>query len=91
VQVISAVPGVLAALKIAAPAALLGAIIGEFLGNVDSGIGVSMTIAEQQLVVARTWGIALVAALVAGVAYGAIALVARLLTPWVNGRSGVPR
>jgi ABC-type nitrate/sulfonate/bicarbonate transport system permease component len=91
VQVISAVPGVLAALKIAAPAALLGAIIGEFLGNVDSGIGVSMTIAEQQLDVARTWGIALVAAVVAGVAYGAIALIARLLTPWVNGRSGAPR
>jgi ABC-type nitrate/sulfonate/bicarbonate transport system permease component len=91
VQVISAVPGVLAALKIAAPAALLGAIIGEFLGNVDSGIGVAMTIAEQQLDVARTWGIALVAALVAGAAYGVIALVASILTPWVSGKSGRSR
>jgi ABC-type nitrate/sulfonate/bicarbonate transport system permease component len=76
-------------LKIAAPAALLGAIIGEFLGNVDSGMGVSMTIAEQQLDVARTWGIAFVAAAVAGAAYGVIALAGRLLTPWVN--SGAPR
>jgi ABC-type nitrate/sulfonate/bicarbonate transport system permease component len=89
IQVISALPGVLTALKIAAPAALLGAIIGEFLGNVDSGMGVSMTIAEQQLDVARTWGIAFVAAAVAGAAYGIIALAGRLLTPWVN--SGAPR
>jgi ABC-type nitrate/sulfonate/bicarbonate transport system permease component len=88
VQVVSALPGMLTALKIAAPAALLGAIIGEFLGNVDSGLGVSMTIAEQQLSVARTWGIALVAAAVAGVAYGVISLVGRVLTPWVDGRSG---
>lgn len=90
VQIIAAIPGVLAALKIAAPAALLGAIIGEFLGNVDSGLGVSMTIAEQQLDVSRTWGIALVAAVVAGAAYGVISLAARFLAPWVSGRSGVP-
>ena len=68
---IAALPSTLAALKIAAPAALLGAIIGEYLGRVDAGLGVAMTISEQQLEVARTWGIALVAGAIAGLGYAA--------------------
>ncbi|MFI7399503.1 ABC transporter permease [Streptomyces sp. NPDC049541] len=82
VRVIAALPSTLAALKIAGPAALLGAIIGEYLGRVDSGLGIAMTIAQQQLDVPRTWGIALVSGAVAGVAYGVVGLVARYALPW---------
>ena len=82
VRVVAALPGILAALKIAGPAALLGAIIGEYLGRVDNGLGIAMTIAQQQLDVPRTWGIALVSGAVAGVAYGAVGLVARFALPW---------
>lgn len=82
VRVMAALPSVLAALKIAAPGALLGAIIGEYLGRVDTGLGVAMTVSQQQLDVARTWGIALVAGAVAGLAYGVTALIARFLLPW---------
>jgi len=68
VRAIAALPSTVAALKIAAPAALLGAIIGEYLGRVDAGPGrPAVTISEQQLEVARTWGIALVAGALAGV------------------------
>jgi ABC-type nitrate/sulfonate/bicarbonate transport system permease component len=82
VRLIAALPSTLAALKIAGPAALLGAIIGEYLGRVDSGLGIAMTIAQQQLDVPRTWGIALVSGAVAGVAYGVIGLIARYALPW---------
>jgi ABC-type nitrate/sulfonate/bicarbonate transport system permease component len=88
VQLIASIPGVLAALKIAAPAALLGAIIGEYLGGIDTGLGVAMTIAQQQYEVARVWGLALVAGLLAGVAYAVIALVARFAAPWSSGTAG---
>jgi ABC-type nitrate/sulfonate/bicarbonate transport system permease component len=70
-----------AALRIAAPAAVLGAIIGEYLGA-ERGLGVSMINSQQALEVSRTWAIALVATAVAGVGYGITALVGRLLTPW---------
>ncbi|MEU1273883.1 ABC transporter permease subunit [Streptomyces sp. NPDC005799] len=82
VRLIAALPSTLAALKIAGPAALLGAIIGEYLGRVDNGLGIAMTIAQQQLDVPRTWGIALVSGAVAGVAYGVVGLVARYALPW---------
>lgn len=82
VRVIAALPSTLAAVKISAPAALLGAIIGEYLGHIDTGLGVAMTISETSLNVSRTWGIALIAGAVAGLGYGLTALVGRLLLPW---------
>ncbi|WP_280270779.1 ABC transporter permease [Nocardia wallacei] len=84
VQVIAALPNTLAALKIAAPSAVLGAIIGEYLGGVDSGIGVALTAAQTSYNVPRTWGMALAAAALAGLGYAAVALVARLLAPWTG-------
>jgi ABC-type nitrate/sulfonate/bicarbonate transport system permease component len=82
VRVIAALPATLAALKVAAPAALLGAIIGEYLGHIDTGLGVAMTVSEAAVEVPRTWGIALISGLVAGIGYGLTALIARLALPW---------
>jgi ABC-type nitrate/sulfonate/bicarbonate transport system permease component len=81
VRLRAALPSLFAALRIAAPAAILGAIIGEYLGA-ESGLGVAMINSEQSLQIERTWGIALVATALAGLAYGLTALVGRLLTPW---------
>lgn len=86
VQLISSVPAVLAALRVAAPSAVLGAIIGEYLGGVDTGLGVAMTISQQQYLVSRTWGLALVAGLVAGLGYVLIGLVGRVAAPWARGQ-----
>jgi ABC-type nitrate/sulfonate/bicarbonate transport system permease component len=74
-------PNLFAGLKIAAPAALLGAIIGEYLGG-ERGLGVAMINSQQALAIPRTWGIALVATALAGIGYGLTAVVGRLLTPW---------
>jgi ABC-type nitrate/sulfonate/bicarbonate transport system permease component len=84
VRLMAALPSTFAALKIAAPASLLGAIIGEYMGRVDSGLGVAMTVSQQSLQVSRTWGLALVAGAVAGLGYGITTLVARFVTPWAR-------
>lgn len=78
-----ALPYVFRGLRIAAPAALLGAIIGEFLGA-GSGIGVVMVQAEQGLQVARTWAAAGLSTAVAGAAYAVVGLVERVLLPWTR-------
>jgi ABC-type nitrate/sulfonate/bicarbonate transport system permease component len=85
VRLIAALPSTFAALKIAAPSAVLGAIIGEYLGQVNNGLGLAMVVAEQQLQVERTWGVALVAGALAATGYGVVALVARFAIPWERG------
>jgi ABC-type nitrate/sulfonate/bicarbonate transport system permease component len=81
VRLRSSLPSLFAALRIAAPAAVLGAIIGEFIGG-NTGLGVAMINSQQSLDIPRTWGIALVATGTAGLAYGVTSLVGRLVTPW---------
>jgi ABC-type nitrate/sulfonate/bicarbonate transport system permease component len=87
VRVVAALPHVLNALKIAAPAAMLGAIIGEYLGGIDNGLGVVLTVAQQQYLVARTWALALVTGALAGLGYAIFAVIARFVTPWSTGSS----
>ncbi|WP_436523110.1 ABC transporter permease [Actinoplanes sp. HUAS TT8] len=84
VRLRASLPSLFAGLRIAAPAAMLGAIIGEYLGA-ESGLGVAMINSQQALAVERTWGIALVATALSGAAYALTALVGRLLTPWAPG------
>jgi len=81
VRLWACLPSLFAGLRIAAPAAVLGAIIGEYLGG-EKGLGIAMIAAQTSLVVPRTWAIALVATAAAALAYAATALVERLLTPW---------
>ncbi|MCU1688997.1 MAG: transporter permease [Jatrophihabitantaceae bacterium] len=88
VRLINAIPSALAALKVAGPAAILGAILGEFLGGVDSGLGPAMTASQANINIERTWALALVAGLLSGLAYGAIALIARVATPWAPKPGG---
>jgi ABC-type nitrate/sulfonate/bicarbonate transport system permease component len=81
VRVRAALPSLFAALRIAAPAAILGAIIGEYMGG-ESGIGIAMIASQTSYEVNRTWGLAIVAGLLACVAYGITAYIGRALTPW---------
>ena len=90
VRVRAALPDYFAALKISAPAAVLGAVIGEFIGGSENGLGVALVAARANADSARVWGVAWVATAVAGLGYALIALVGRLLTPWAPSarRSG---
>jgi ABC-type nitrate/sulfonate/bicarbonate transport system permease component len=86
VRLITALPSLLAALKIAAPAAFLGAVLGEyFLVGVDSGIGIRLLSAQFANDATTVWTLALTSGGVAGLAYFVIDRVGRLLTPWSGG------
>ncbi|MDZ4233542.1 MAG: ABC transporter permease subunit, partial [Dietzia sp.] len=60
VQLLSGLPRMLAALKIAVPAAFLGAIVGEFMGQ-PRGLGAALVVAQQASDVTRTWSLAIMA------------------------------
>jgi ABC-type nitrate/sulfonate/bicarbonate transport system permease component len=77
----SALPAAFAGLAISGPAAVLGAIVGEYLGA-SQGLGVALISANENLDSRRTFAIALVATAIAGAAYMAVSLLGRLLTPW---------
>ncbi|MDT0269133.1 ABC transporter permease subunit [Streptomyces sp. DSM 44915] len=81
VRALAALPSVLTALRIAVPAALLGTVIGEFMGQ-ERGLGAALVVAQQTSDVERTWGITLVCAAVALLAFLAVGLAERLVTPW---------
>lgn len=90
VQVIAALPATISGIKIAAPASLLGAIIGEYLGGVDKGLGVAITASQQTYNVARTWGLALVCGAVAGLGYLIIGFIGWVVTPWERAPTSGP-
>ena len=82
VKLFAALPATVNALKIGIPAAILGAIIGEYLGGVDSGIGVALAVAQRSIQVERTWIFGLSAALVTSLGYALLSVLGRVLLPW---------
>ncbi|ROS76900.1 ABC transporter permease [Cellulomonas sp. PhB143] len=85
VRLVAALPNIVSALQIAVPAAFLGAILGEYVGKVDVGLGPAMVNAQQSLIAARVWGLALASGAVALLGYGFFGLVRRAVTPWSRG------
>jgi ABC-type nitrate/sulfonate/bicarbonate transport system permease component len=81
VRIRASLPSLFAGLRIAGPAAVLGAIVGEYTGA-DRGIGVAMLSAQAHLDAPAAWALALVATAAAAVIYALTAVVGRLLTPW---------
>jgi ABC-type nitrate/sulfonate/bicarbonate transport system permease component len=88
VRLRAALPSTFAAFKIAAPSAILGAIVGEYLGNQDRGLGIMMINSQATLEIPRTWGVALLCTAIAGICYFAIGLVGRAVTPWASPEAG---
>lgn len=86
VQLIAALPSLFAALKIAAPAAFLGAVLAEYLGSGgDSTIGRALIAAQSQSDAPQLWYLALVCGGIAGLGYFLVGVVARIVTPWTTG------
>ncbi len=84
VRLRAALPSLFTALQIAAPSAILGAIIGEYIGDASKGLGVMMILSEQGFRVARTWGIALFCTVIASGLYALTGLLRRFVTPWAE-------
>jgi ABC-type nitrate/sulfonate/bicarbonate transport system permease component len=79
VQLRAAVVPIAGALSLAAPAAMVGAMIGEYLGG-DSGLGAQLVQAQQALNVERAWAVAIEATALSTLAYLGIGVLARRLS-----------
>ena len=87
VRLIAALPSILNALQIAVPSAFLGAVLGEYMGAIDRGVGITLIRLQGNLDSTRVWAVFLLCALVALAGYALVGLIARFVTPWVSGRS----
>ncbi len=76
----ASIPGLLSGLRVAAPAAILGAILAEFGSGARWGLGSFLLGSLGRGNPARIWGIGLTATLMAAIAYGLCALLARRFT-----------
>ncbi|MBB2977126.1 ABC-type nitrate/sulfonate/bicarbonate transport system permease component [Microbacterium endophyticum] len=85
VRLIAALPAILNALQIAVPAAFLGAVLGEFFGKVEAGVGLAMILAQQNSDAPLVWALALASGAVALLGFGLVGLIARLVAPWSKG------
>ena len=80
VQFRSALPSILGGFRVAAPAAVLGAILAEFGGGGRFGLGTYLLGSLGRADPPRLWGIGLMATLIAGLAYAGFALLGARIT-----------
>jgi NitT/TauT family transport system permease protein len=88
VRVPSALPYVFASLRIGAAAAVLGAVLAEWIGA-ESGLGLLMLWSMFTFLVPRLWATVLVSATVACLAYLAVGWIERVMVPWAGEVSEV--
>ncbi|MDM4762232.1 ABC transporter permease subunit [Galbitalea sp. SE-J8] len=90
VRVRNALPGLFAGLQVAAPAALLGAILGEFIGA-RAGLGTLIVTGLFTLDLDMTWAVAVITTAITTTLFWAIGAIGRRLTPWASTMStGAP-
>jgi len=87
VRLIAALPAILNALQIAVPTALLGAVLGEYMGATDRSVGITLIRLQGALDSAGVWSVFLLCAVIALAGYGVVGLLTRLVTPWIAGRT----
>jgi ABC-type nitrate/sulfonate/bicarbonate transport system permease component len=87
VRLVAALPGILSSLQIAVPAAFLGAVLGEYFGKIDVGVGPILVGAAVTLNSPRVWVIFLLCAIVAIIGYAVLGVVGRLIAPWSTGKA----
>jgi ABC-type nitrate/sulfonate/bicarbonate transport system permease component len=80
VEIRSALPAILAGVRVAAPAAVLGSILAEFGGGGRFGLGAYLIGSLGRADPARLWGIGLAATALALVAYGLLAVIEARIT-----------
>jgi ABC-type nitrate/sulfonate/bicarbonate transport system permease component len=81
VRLPASLPFLFVALKIGAGGCFLGALTAEWIGS-DKGLGYLVTIFGSQFQIPELWGAALIAALLAVLAFSLVSLAERLAMPW---------
>ncbi|MGF1474060.1 MAG: ABC transporter permease [Geminicoccaceae bacterium] len=90
IAVPSALPALASGLRVAAAAAPIGAVVGEWVGA-SQGLGFLMLHANRRMQTDLTFAALLVLMVLALLIYGAVDRLARRLTPWLNEQSIDPR
>ena len=86
VRLVAAVPALVSALQIAAPAAWLGALLGEFFDlRLTNCVANALYQSQQRGDIGTAWSIGIGCALVSGVGYALFGLLGRVVTPWAKG------
>jgi NitT/TauT family transport system permease protein len=87
IQLPSALPFIFSGAKIAVTLAVIGAVIGEFIGS-NEGLGNLLLAANSQLDAPLVWASLVVLSLLGMVLYGAVVLAEKLLMPWADDAQG---
>ncbi len=82
VRLPGSLPGLFTGLQLAAPMAVVGALITQYL-YVGSGFGAAVVGAQEAGDTARVWALCLCVAVVSSAAFGIVATARRTLLPWV--------
>lgn len=82
VQVMAALPSVFTALRIAVPSAFIGALVGEYLGGIDVGMGVALQAAQRDINPPRVFGLSITIGLLSLAGYVLIGWLGKVLLPW---------
>jgi ABC-type nitrate/sulfonate/bicarbonate transport system permease component len=86
VRLVSALPALFTTLQIAAPAAFLGALLGEYFDrHLEIGVGPSLILSQNNRETALAWSLGIACALVSGLAYFLIGVLGRWVAPWSKG------
>lgn len=90
VRAIAALPAILNALQIAVPTAILGAVLGEYLGKTDRSVGAILIRMQSTGDSVRMWAFFLICSVAATIGYLLLGVVSRLVTSWSTGRTVSP-
>jgi NitT/TauT family transport system permease protein len=84
IRIPNALPYILSALKITATAAVVGAIVGEFVAS-QKGLGYIITTTQSSMNTSVAFAALIWISVVGLLLYGAVVLLARLWAPWAEG------
>jgi NitT/TauT family transport system permease protein len=85
IRIPNAYPYILSALKVTATAAVVGAIVGEFVAS-QNGLGYVIITSQSSLNTPLAFGALVWISVLGLVLYGAVAFLSRVLAPWAEGQ-----
>jgi len=81
IQLPSALPFIFSGAKIAVTLAVIGAVIGEFIGA-DEGLGNLLLVANSQMNTSLAWAALVLLSVLGMILYASVVLAERILMPW---------
>lgn len=87
IRIPNAYPYILSALKVTATAAVVGAIVGEFVAS-QSGLGYVIITSQSSMNTPLAFGALIWISVLGLILFGAVAALSQILAPWAEGQEG---